>query len=61
MIIPINLPSPSSTTATQLPSNLAKLGNSEVVLIELQGSLEVEGDSFGQHVGKLKMEGVRGA
>ncbi|KZT28073.1 hypothetical protein NEOLEDRAFT_1059330 [Neolentinus lepideus HHB14362 ss-1] len=57
MIIPINLPSPSSTTATQLPLNLAKLCNSEVVLIELQGTLVVEGDSFGQHVGKLKLEG----
>ncbi|TFK49386.1 hypothetical protein OE88DRAFT_422511 [Heliocybe sulcata] len=52
MIIPITLPRPSSSSPS-LPRALAKLGSSEVVLIELQGSLEVEGDRAGQAVGTL--------
>ncbi|TFK49393.1 hypothetical protein OE88DRAFT_1683280 [Heliocybe sulcata] len=52
MIIPITLPR-SSSSAPSLPPALAKLGSSEVVLLELQGSLEVEGDRAGQAVGTL--------
>ncbi|TFY54759.1 hypothetical protein EVG20_g9578 [Dentipellis fragilis] len=52
MIIPITLPS-SDSASTSLPPTLAQIGSSELVLIELQGSLEVEGDKHGKSVGKL--------
>ncbi|KAA1476227.1 hypothetical protein DENSPDRAFT_843128 [Dentipellis sp. KUC8613] len=52
MIIPITLPS-SGSASTPLPPTLAQIGSSELVLIELQGSLEVEGDKHGKSVGKL--------
>lgn len=59
MLIPIDL-SPSSTVNPKLPSCLAKISHDEVVLIELQGSLEVESnhpsERDGKHVGKLKID-----
>jgi chromosome transmission fidelity protein 8 len=59
MIIPINIPEPPSS-AQKLPTQLAKLGSDEIVLIELQGSLDVESvnDSArdGQIVGKLHLD-----
>ncbi|TFY83784.1 hypothetical protein EWM64_g228, partial [Hericium alpestre] len=39
-----------------LPPALAQIGTSELALIELQGSLEVEGDKRGQTVGKLTID-----
>ncbi|KAJ3569307.1 hypothetical protein NP233_g5148 [Leucocoprinus birnbaumii] len=64
MLIPITFnpkPSSSSTsTAPKLPSALAKISNDEVVLIELQGALEVEvaqpTDKNGKFVGKLTID-----
>ena len=59
MIIPINLhpePSPSSSSTCTFPPALAQFGSEGLVLIELQGSLEVEGDNIGQTVGKLSVE-----
>src|ERR1700722_2497569 len=62
MIIPITIPSTSNPTLT--PS-LAKIGHDEIVLIELQGSLQVEcshdSERNGQFVGKLSINesGVR--
>lgn len=57
MLIPITI-SPASTLP--LPPQLAKLGNEEVVLIELQGSLGVEctdnSERDGQLVGKFQLE-----
>jgi hypothetical protein len=54
MILPITRkPSPSTS---KLPPQLAKLGSDEIVLIELQGSLEVEGVPDGQIVGSLKID-----
>ena len=54
MLIPIIF---SSSTSSKLPSTLAKISNDEVVLIELQGMLEVEvaqpKDKNGKLVGKL--------
>jgi hypothetical protein len=59
MIIPISIPEPP-TSAHKLPTQLARLGSDEVVLIELQGSLDVESvnDSArdGQLVGKLHID-----
>lgn len=58
MIVPINVASFSSNS--KLPSGLAKISNDEVVLIELQGSLEVEcthnTESDGKLVGKLNID-----
>ena len=59
MIIPINLqpePSASSSSTCTFPPALAQFGSEGLVLIELQGSLEVEGDNIGQTVGKLSVE-----
>ncbi|KAI0046579.1 hypothetical protein FA95DRAFT_1356654 [Auriscalpium vulgare] len=53
MIIPITLPDASGSS--KLPPSLAQIGTSELVLIELQGTLEVEGDKRGQTVGTLTM------
>lgn len=53
MIIPIHLPAPSSSNAAVLPPQLVRIGANEVVLIELQGALQVEGDRSGQMAGKL--------
>lgn len=54
MLIPIIF---NSSTSSKLPSTLAKISNDEVVLIELQGMLEVEvaqpTDKNGKLVGKL--------
>lgn len=54
MIIPVNIA--MSSDGSTLPPQLAKFGTDELVLIELQGSLEVDGDSAGQLVGKLDLE-----
>ncbi|KAG8920471.1 hypothetical protein FRC03_010493 [Tulasnella sp. 419] len=57
MIIPINLPNViHPADGQQLPPILANLGSNEVVLIELQGSLELEGDRTGEIVGDLSLE-----
>ncbi|KAI0955683.1 hypothetical protein AcV7_006281 [Taiwanofungus camphoratus] len=58
MIIPVNLPDSGSSVSTSatLPPQLAQFGGDELVLIELQGSLEVEGDRRGQTVGKLRID-----
>lgn len=59
MIIPINLHperSSSSTSTCTFPPAFAQFGSDELVLIELQGSLEVDGDNLGQMVGKLNVE-----
>ncbi|KAH9949995.1 Ctf8-domain-containing protein [Amylocystis lapponica] len=57
MIISINIPilDPSSSRPT-LPPQLIPFGSDEVVLIELQGTLEVEGVKEGQTVGKLSVD-----
>lgn len=56
MIIPINLPSTSLSNpeTSKFPPQLAKLASDEVVLIELQGAFEVEGDAGGQVAAKLR-------
>jgi hypothetical protein len=62
MLIPITFNPNSSLSSTseetpKLPAALAKVANDEVVLIELQGALEVEvtqaTDKNGKFVGKL--------
>ena len=62
MIIPISIPQASSSSApSTLPPQLAQFGTDELVLIELQGALEFEGDSAGERVVTLSVDvsGVR--
>ncbi|PPQ92247.1 hypothetical protein CVT25_008929 [Psilocybe cyanescens] len=64
MIIPVTLASASTSFSSsanpKLPPGLVKLSNDEIVLIELQGSLEVDlndpSERNGKLVGKLKMD-----
>ncbi|KAI0701529.1 Ctf8-domain-containing protein [Cerioporus squamosus] len=51
--INVNLPGPSQRP---LPPQLVQFGTEELVLIELQGALEVEGNKDGQLVGKLRVD-----
>lgn len=59
--IPPSLLSPYSTPSDVDPLEesplFAKIGG-QTVLVELQGTLETEGDTFGQLIGVLGMEGV---
>ena len=52
MIIPITIPRPNQYSA-KLPPQLAQLGNDEIFLIELQGTLDVEGTEATQKDGQL--------
>lgn len=52
MIIPINVAS-SSFSNPKLPPGLAKISHDELVLVELQGSLEVECNHISERNGKL--------
>ena len=59
MIIPINLTPPSLRLPNTLDPVLAKLGSNEVVLIELQGWLDVvEGEKDNGFIGNLTIENV---
>lgn len=55
MIIPVTL-KPPSDDGRKLPPQLANLGNGDLVLIELQGSLEVQGSADSQFVGTLEID-----
>jgi chromosome transmission fidelity protein 8 len=55
MRIPIKFNSFANSTGS-LPPQLAQLASNEMILIELQGSLEVEGDKTGEVVGTLKVD-----
>jgi len=55
MIIPVTL-KPPSDDGRKLPPQLANLGNGDLVLIELQGSLEAQGSADSQFVGTLEID-----
>lgn len=59
MLIPITI-SPSSSSNPKLPPGLVKISHDEYILIELQGSLEVDlnhpSERDGKLVGKLKID-----
>lgn len=57
MIIPINTPSATANNTSKFPPQLAKLGTEEIILIELQGSFQVEGDKSGQLAATLRFDG----
>jgi len=56
MIIPINVGSSSAISGASLPPQLAQFGTDELVLIEMQGTLESDNDKAGQTVGKLTID-----
>ncbi|KAJ6561976.1 Ctf8-domain-containing protein [Mycena capillaripes] len=61
MIISVNFPAASTSTSTpRLPTALAKISHNELVLIELQGELEVEctndRERDGRLVGRLSID-----
>jgi chromosome transmission fidelity protein 8 len=56
MILPLTLPPQPSPDAPVLPPALARLGSSELFLLELQGELQVSGDKHGQLVGRLSID-----
>ncbi|KAF7971068.1 hypothetical protein HWV62_22125 [Athelia sp. TMB] len=60
MLIPITISAGSPSASAPLPPQLAKLGNDELVLIELQGALDVEctdpSERDGQLVGKFRLD-----
>jgi len=55
MIIPVTL-KPPSDDGGRFPPQLANLGNGDFALIELQGSLEVQGSADPQIVGTLEID-----
>ena len=55
MIIPVTV-KPPSDDGRKLPPQLANLGNGDLVLIELQGSLEVQGSADSLVVGTLEID-----
>ena len=55
MIIPVHFPTETSSSSV-LPPALAKLGSDEVVLVELQGFLDAEGQKDDALVGTLNIE-----
>ncbi|KIJ51482.1 hypothetical protein M422DRAFT_44013 [Sphaerobolus stellatus SS14] len=53
MLIPLTLTPPPTRLPPPLPPTLAKLGSDEIVLIELQGSLEVPQDGTKKDGGNI--------
>ena len=54
MIIPVNV-ALGEHYRRKLPPQFAQFGTEEVVLVDLQGTLDVEGEMKGQFVGKLSI------
>ncbi len=52
MIIPVDFILPSSSNL-KLPPSVAKVSHDEIVLVELQGTLDVESTYEGERDGKL--------
>ena len=52
----VNIPGPSALPRPRLPPQLIQFGTEGLVLVELQGALEVEGNKDGQLVGKLRVD-----
>lgn len=55
MIIPVEV-AIAEGSERKLPPQFAQFGTEEVVLVELQGALDVEGSMNGQFVGKLSVD-----
>jgi hypothetical protein len=55
MIIPVTVKAPPDDGG-KLPPQLADLGNGHLAIIELQGTLEVQGSTDSQIVGTLNID-----
>ena len=58
MQIRIRLPAEVGPSQHPLPPSLAKIGANETVIIELQGSIEIEGEKFGELIGNLDVTNI---
>ena len=57
MIIPVNIALGSaSENGTKFPPQLVQFGSEGLILIELQGKLDVAGENDGQTIGTLKVD-----
>ncbi|THH32253.1 hypothetical protein EUX98_g1954 [Antrodiella citrinella] len=56
MLIPVNLTSSSSSSGGSLPPQLAPFGSDELILIEMQGTLETDSKRAGMMVGTLDID-----
>lgn len=54
--VDLQVPGPSAPPRRQLPPQLVQFGAEGLILVELQGALEVEGNKDGQLVGKLRVD-----
>ena len=55
MIVPIEV-ALAEGSERKLPPQFVQFGTDEVVLVELQGALDIEGGMKGQFVGKLTVD-----
>ncbi|KAJ3538785.1 hypothetical protein NM688_g6471 [Phlebia brevispora] len=55
MIIPVEV-AINERSGRKLPPSFAQFGTDEIVLVDLQGVLDVEGEMKGQFVGKLSVD-----
>jgi hypothetical protein len=58
MQIQIRLPAEVGPSQNPLPPALAKIGANETVLIELQGSIKIEGEKSGELIGNLDVTNI---
>lgn len=56
MIIPVNISLSSSPTVASFSPQLSQFGSEGLVLIELQGKLEVAGENDGEVIGTLNID-----
>lgn len=58
MQLQIRLPAEVGTSLDPLPPALAKINANETVIIELQGSIEIEGEKSGELIGNLDVTNI---
>jgi chromosome transmission fidelity protein 8 len=58
MQIHIRLPAEVGPSQRPLPPALATIGANEAVIIELQGSIEIEGEKLGEFIGNLDVTNI---
>ena len=58
MQIQIRLPAEVGPSLDPLPPALAKISANETVIIELQGSIEIEGEKPGELIGNLDVTNI---
>ena len=58
MQIQIRLPAEVGPSSDPLPPALAKISANETVIIELQGSIEIEGEKSGELIGNLDVTNI---